>query len=519
MRNFSKNRRLICTASFCLFFAVYAAYSLGLFLRVEIDSDYSNLVFEASDILSGNIFLSGWNMTGISFITTDLPYFIAGVLLAGTSAKAYHIAITLMFLALILGALLLMKTPENAVKPIDLLILLAVAGIPNVFLTGILRAHTAVPVYVFFALFCLEKAQKNSRLLAIYTLLLTLGCAGDPLTLIIGVAPAILALGWELVGKRPQNIRFKVMAIICTAASALLGTAIEKLYILAGGVNKNTFLGTKSFCAPEQIGEKLRIYITAVLEMFGAGFMGKPLISAETLWYFLRTLVVIFVFAVMIKNIADFLRRKACDTVSVILSLGFLLISFLCMFTEVLVDVHSARYFAYLPAMSAVIVVRFFKIHKVLGRGIFSGKIPLKIPACLLAGTLAISSITPVSYVRAGGFQDRLGNFLMENNLEYGYAKFWNASHVTLVTEGRVKVRAVISDGSAFGKFVWFCKDEWYEPERANFVIVDRDENRDGFGTTETAALNAFGKPSERLEFEHVVICVYDYDISDKILR
>lgn len=529
MKNaFLKHKKLISAVSFCLFFAVYALYCVGLFLRVGIDSDYSNLVLEATDILSGNFFLSGWNMTGISFITTDLLYFVAGVLVAGSTIRAYFVAVTLMFLTLFLGAVLLLKTGENGVKPGDLLVLLAVAGIPNVFSAGILRAHTAVPAYVFLALFCgtmAFRAHKNNKKrsvvlwLAGFTLLLALGCAGDPLTLIIGAAPVVLALVWLILGKNPQNVRFSLAVIGCTAGSAVLGTLIEKLYILAGGVNKNTFLEMKSFCTLEQLEEKFRIYLTAVLEMFGANFLGKPLVSIDTLWYFLRTLLVIFVFYIIIRNIIDFLMRKECDLISVILSLGFALISFLCIFTEVLVNIHTARYFAYLPMMSAVLIVRYFKFHKPLEKKIFSGKISMKIPAYLLAGVLLASSIAPVSFVRTGQFQDRLGRFLEENGLEYGYAKFWNASHVTLATEGRVKVRSVLSDGNVFGKYVWFCKDEWYEPEYANFVIVDLDENKDGFGTTETAALNAFGEPSERLVFENVVICVYDYDISDKILR
>lgn len=60
---------------------IYGIYATG-FLRVGIDSDYSNLVLEATDILNGNPFLEGHqNLTGISFVTTDLLFFIIGVLL------------------------------------------------------------------------------------------------------------------------------------------------------------------------------------------------------------------------------------------------------------------------------------------------------------------------------------------------------------------------------------------------------------------------------------------------------
>ena len=52
--------------------AAYLWYCIKNFQLMHIDSDYSNLILEASDILHGNFFMNGWTQTGISFFTTDM---------------------------------------------------------------------------------------------------------------------------------------------------------------------------------------------------------------------------------------------------------------------------------------------------------------------------------------------------------------------------------------------------------------------------------------------------------------
>ena len=86
---------------------VYVWYCIRVFSVSEIDSDYANLVLEASDILKGNIFMCDWIQTGISFFTTDLLYYMVGVFFSGVSRDAYLIASGLMFSCMIFSALLL----------------------------------------------------------------------------------------------------------------------------------------------------------------------------------------------------------------------------------------------------------------------------------------------------------------------------------------------------------------------------------------------------------------------------
>src|SRR5262249_55271617 len=48
-----------------------------------VSSDDATGVLEADAILHGNVLLRGWTLSNVSFVTTDLPFYIVGVALAG----------------------------------------------------------------------------------------------------------------------------------------------------------------------------------------------------------------------------------------------------------------------------------------------------------------------------------------------------------------------------------------------------------------------------------------------------
>ena len=48
-----------------------------------VSSDDATGVLEASSVLRGNLLLKGWTVSNISFVTTDLPFYVVGVALKG----------------------------------------------------------------------------------------------------------------------------------------------------------------------------------------------------------------------------------------------------------------------------------------------------------------------------------------------------------------------------------------------------------------------------------------------------
>ena len=528
-KNFD-SKKLLSFSIIFLIVVAYSIYAIGLFLKVPIDSDYSNLVFEASDILSGNTFLADWNLTGITFVTTDLMYFIFGVMFAGTTINAYYVAIMLMYYTLLAGALLLLKTKGKRITVTDLLILLAVGGFPTEYACNILRAHVPVPAFVFLALYFAMKAYyaigeksrtKEIIFLTLYTLFLILGCAGDAITLIIGIAPIVIVCGYNLISNNIIHKKLNIELIILGGASAIIGTIIEKIFVNIGATNKNSFLDLKVFGNMDLIESKFRNYIHAILGMYDAYFLGEKLMTINTLWHFLRIIVVLFVFYIMFKSVFDFFKRKDTDMLSVILSIGFLIMSLLMILTDIAADVFNSRYIGYFPLLAGVLIVRYFKFNETLHHRIINRKLKLRIPLLVFCIILIVSSFAPVDFKKPETKQDRLATFLEENGLEYGYAKFWNASHVTLSSNEKVKVRAVIWDQDQhLQKFTWFCKNSWYNPDYSNFVVIESaDDLTTPFQITEETVTKSIGKPSRILTFEGYTIYIYNKDITDRIVK
>ncbi|MEG0614221.1 MAG: hypothetical protein RR540_00580 [Oscillospiraceae bacterium] len=525
--NFNK----IKIAEICLFLAVflcYGVYAVGLFFRVGIDSDYSNLVLEAADILNGNVFLADWNLTGITFFTTDLLYFIVGVFFAGISVNAYYIAVVGMFLALILSALLLIKTTGKKANVTDLLIFFAIAGFPPIYGCNILRAHTAAIIWIFLAIFFLTKAyysheidKKCERIyLLLFTFFMILACCGDSESLIIGILPLIIICVYNLLGNNIVHKKFNIRLLILTIVSAIIGKTIEIIFVSIGNTEKNSFLGSKIFGDFKTIGEKFEIYVKSITGMSKADFFGKNIISIDTLWHFLRICLILFTFYIIFKNINLFFRRKRSDLISVILSLGFVIMSAILIFTDIAANTMSARYIAYFPVLSALLIIRYFKFNDIFEKRACNKKIAIKTVGVAFFSLILLSAIQPISLKPVETSQERLGAFLEKNGLQNGYAKFWNASHITVSTENKVKVRAVIFDKQAnLGQFQWFCKNEWYYPDYANFVIIEnKDANDQEFMINEINVEKSLGKPKKRLKFEEYTIFVYSYDISKKII-
>lgn len=77
-------RFLITLLFICWFIILMKAFS-----RLGLNSDMAGMVIEANEIISGNFFLNGRYLTGLTFFPTDLLFFVISSLLFGLSGKTY----------------------------------------------------------------------------------------------------------------------------------------------------------------------------------------------------------------------------------------------------------------------------------------------------------------------------------------------------------------------------------------------------------------------------------------------
>lgn len=504
----STAKKLVFPVVLLILLSVFLVYRTSL---VAIDSDYANLTLEAHDIVTGNPFLTGWNLTGISFITTDLVYFSLGSLLFGVNVKTYFVAAGLMIAVCIWLGYYLSGSRRNWVATAVYFLLCL---IPGYFAMTVLRAHTGAVNLFLLALLCVSREQfftrKKDQIL--FLCLLALACVGDSVALVVGIVPLILVSILNLLREDYQGRRKWIRLILLCAAAFVLGMLLDKLYFMIGGANKNSFLSDKVFEPFSNWGDKFYVYLRSLLLIRSADFFGARLFSLDTVVFFINCLVILLGFVSVFRHTAKVVSGKETDFVSGVLSVGFLLLSVVFIITNIALDVHSSRYLATFWVLFPVLILRdrewycrpFLPFRKTMTCVVLA----LALLSCAFRAREALPS------KKALPSQLGLSQFLEENDLDAGYSSFWNASSTTVVSEDRVRVRAVRAAGDGIDFFNWFCQSSWYD-EPAHFIIT---QEGDQFGITEERALQAFGVPRQVLEYNSLKILVYDEDLSRLLL-
>ncbi len=100
---------------------------------------------------------------------------------------------------------------------------------------------------------------------------------------------------------------------------------------------------------------------------------------------------------------------------------------------------------------------------------------PLVLYACVAAGAILA---TPV-HARQQNPYYRLGQFLDEAHLTRGYATFWNASSVSIQTDGRVRIAPVLLENGDMRPYRYQSASAWYQiPDGVDacFLLLDESE-------------------------------------------
>ena len=206
--------------------AVYLGYCIKIFQLMQMDSDYSNLILEASDILHGNFFMNGWTQTGISFFTTDMLYYLIAVAFIGICQESYWIASGIMLFCVVFCGYLLMNCGQKSWKKriLEFVIFAGICAVPSLLGVNLLRAHTGVYVWGFLGILLVyqlvNKETVTKKQYVFLALVTMLGCIGDALSVIMLVIPAVLYCGWELLSNACEKPR-RYAAILGTTVAGM----------------------------------------------------------------------------------------------------------------------------------------------------------------------------------------------------------------------------------------------------------------------------------------------------------
>lgn len=511
------------TAVFLLILVVLFTAYLRLSKTYPENSDEANILLMASDLAHGNLYLSGWNVSDVPFITTELPEIALLVKLFGLHLNTAHVAAALTYTVVVAISMLLSSGKNRCCfgradgersrfplvrMAIALAILLAPQPGVGVFVMIFSVGHigSAAPVMLTWLLLdrCWPLGDATARApRRLWFLPVTVGALlawalmADPLLLVIAICPVLVvgALrvvpdlttaiqnggGLRRIGRALADRWLEWSLAAAAALACLVAWCGGRLLHAAGGYTQQPVPFT--FDPVSTWYGHARVAAHGLLEMFGAfsvpgtaiNYLGPGnYVAAPSLSGFAEAVATTRLACVALAilgacTIARRFFRRDVDLVSQLLLVG-IAANLLAYIPSSLADhtALNAREFAPVLPFAAVVAAR--ALGDRLGVLITGNRVIAVSLTALFAwycGGLAHQAAAPA----APNPFARLEAFLKQHHLTDGIGGYWNSSVITVDTGGAITIRAVTQ--GCLQPYAWESRPAWYDPARdtARFVL------------------------------------------------
>ena len=493
------------------------------------NSDEANILLMANDMLHGNVTLSGWNVSDVPFITTELPQIAVLVGIFGLRLGTANIAAAMTYTLVVAVGMLLAKGRARgwaAVARMALALAIMLAPQPGVgifvMIFSVGHIGTAVPVMLTWLV--IDRLWPPGRTTAadlrrrwyvpvIVALLLGWALMADPLVLVIAVLPLLAvclirlvssAVGGARRGGGLRGLRqgiadrlFEVSLAVAAGIGYVIVLIGRGLLSSAGGYHQQPV--PYALDATRTWFWHSRVVVHGLLEMFGAYFVPgqdpqHPLTHLDQAIALTRLVTVVLA----VWGACAIARRmffRDADFVSQLLLAG--IIANIFAYIPSTLAAHTAlntREIAPVLPFAAVLAGR------MLGDRLVSGPLAsVRLPRFARSGAggaaasayslrvrlIAIPLVALFGWYSYGLFRQAdtppapnplagLAKFLEDNHLHYGLGGYWESSVLTVETGGTVTVRAVTP--ACVQPYQWESKPSWYDPKlhAANFILLSQ---------------------------------------------
>ncbi len=268
--------------------------------------------------------------------------------------------------------------------------------------------------------------------------------------------------------------------------------------------------------------------IVTSMDVFVRGFLtrllaGDPLHIAALLWA-----------AICVGNIAWFMRRTAIRGVSAtadselfkalffvlcltasILSVAAIVLggsTSLAVLKDYVWSMHYLHQTFFLPLFGLPMYAVWTMQTMLNGRALRTVAWSVTLLMLFVAGSSVAAAPRPAIPIYA--YRPSLVRFLdkiaPEKNLHYGYAGYWQARLITLLSKSGIRAYAVDGD---MNPYLWANNSQWYDqslgnrsrPPRLSFVVLDDPV----FKLTPEGAIRAFGQPAEEVQEQGTRVLIY----------
>jgi hypothetical protein len=460
--------------------------------------------------------------------------------LAGYSGFYAHAVSGLIFSLLLLWAVYLVSGLFGISLPNKLLILAAVAGgISGLMAENLFGQASYGPIaclallLIYFTGKCLDTRKPPTYvMLGILSALYAFGFWGNPLRASIYLlVPMILATVLVVIYQRNGNIVRRCFLLTLFAFGGAFIGSLLYTYTLSDALNVRG-VSSAQWLEYNQIAQNAKQLVGGLLALLGAlPTPAIPVASIEGVFMALRLAIGILAIVLVPVALTRMLNAN-CSIKRMVGSFGLmsLAIPIIIFIGTSLPDmndpIQSARYLA--PGVLVAIVVLLCTAAAEHKTGWFD------LGAALITLTLSASAVSsyvlmdPNSRMRVGNQKhkistaqpfnadilEQIGRYLKEHGLNYGYATYWHAGAMTVLSDGDITTRAVRIHNGLPEPFRHLSSNRWYRSEShhgRSFLLLTKDE----YSLVDWKLMSELGaSPAALLNEQEFKIAVFNENLS-----
>jgi hypothetical protein len=318
------------------------------------------------------------------------------------------------------------------------------------------------------------------------------------------LAPALLALSFNFFQNKAlrRGVTYIVFILLISTALGQLGLSwLKHSYLFLSGVD-----GTTIVSYHDAIADNLPRMLDGYLSLITDGAAGVKFASFKGCLFLFRLVFSFIFFSAPIyfltsKYASKFKEFEVSKQYLVIYFCGLLFISlFSVIFLSSTVNfIAAARYIMVAVYFGVFVTVIFFDSLRI---GNINKYLLVLITPIILFNIQTLNQ----GLAKGVGERDQLVNFLIENNLDRGFATYWNADVLTVLSDYKVMVSHI--EGSHAGPSLFMSTKQFYKSVGAkeNFLLLDSSE----IASFDFNYLNKYlGSPDRFLKFNNYQIFVY----------
>ncbi len=492
-----KARALTLAAGLTAFLVlVMLLYTLSLH-NVVGDSDSATVVLEGQSMAGGDVMLHGWALSLDSFWTIDALFYMLVELVTGMrDFLLYFVPALMAALGIVVGAWMARDGRRGMPGVVAAATVVAVLGCPSHvlsvwFLQGPLHVGTALWCLIAFA------GLRSGRLgwgWVVAVGFFAAGALGDLQMIALGIVPACAAGVVAML--RTRSWRSGLPTVSAAVVGLIVAWVVRELATAVGTFTVATSHPTAS---PSEMLTNVGRVATWGANLLGVGRGGFTSGGVPGALQGVHVLGLLAVMAGVVTAILSLVRgaisgRPLSETSSSAWRLDDLLvIAFIADLVVFIVltssnDPHFMRYLTAAVIFGAILAGRW--IGRLAG-GVESARHLRVGKAVFLAITAAFAAMLVLNVTAPSPSRTytQLGRFLEAHHLHLGVGDYWSASITTVVSQGSVMVRPVVTTPK--GKVVRYDRQStssWYVNQPFAFLVFNTARPWGGVDAATSAA-------------------------------